>query len=151
MNQWNLIKYGLSSSWRTIKFTISKERKKNTHGIGVNKLKLKISMKVWTTLHWIKAHKPPNIISSNKKRGVTISLRTGGQGHPNPIHPYHTLPYPTYPYTQTITTAASEMRVFALLNPIIIDGRTNGLMEGRKISWLMSFFRIVAASDREGS
>ena len=49
----------------------------------------------------------------NKWRGVTISLRTGGQGHPITSL---SLAHPTHRHTHKVTTGASKMRVFAIFN-----------------------------------
>ena len=61
-------------------------------------------------------------------RGHNI-VADGWAGACNP-HP-HPRPPHSHSNTQIITTAASKMRVFALFNSIITDGRTNGRTNGR--------------------
>ena len=67
--------------------------------------------------------------TNNKVRGVTISLRTGGQGHLTPIH----TPNPT-PYTNI--EKVSKTLIFPLFDSITstdqpTDGRTKPLIELR--------------------
>ena len=45
------------------------------------------------------------------------------------LTPIHTLAHPTHTHTQTITTAASKMPVFAFFNLITADRRTDGRLD----------------------
>ena len=60
--------------------------------------------------------------AKDKWRRVTISFRTGGQGHPTPINT-------TTPGTN-IHKKVSKMLVFSLFNSITTDRQTNGPMDG---------------------
>ena len=75
---------------------------------------------------------PMAFMQLNKWRGVTILLRTGGQGHPTPIH----TPTPTL----TLSNKLFNMRIFPLFDLIITgqrtDGRTKPLIELLKENYL---------------
>ena len=61
-------------------------------------------------------------------RGHNI-VADGWAGASNP-HTHHPPPH-TYSQTQTVTTGASKMRVFAIFNSITTDRPTDGRTDGR--------------------
>ena len=76
----------------------------------------------------------------NEWRGVTISLREGGQGHPTPIHTHNPTPY-TFIYTQEV----SKSLIFPLVTRSPL--RTDGWMDGR--TWRVTCPQLKKDSNRD--
>ena len=82
-----------------------------------------------------RAH-PPSLFLFNKWSGVTLPLRTGGQGHPTPNHT------PTPPQTIKHTQKVFKNACFSTFRLMLTDGltdgrtdqRTNGLTDGQSLS-----------------